>query len=104
MAAQQFCYDRGTRANRLPSWQRIDTQKVTMTPTTLFDPVQQWYSHLALASGKKTSSPFLQRLPKNFDHQQPQTKAELLLESITPDCGKPKQNLGLRIEQMCQMW
>ena len=70
-------------------------KRIAMIQTALIGPAQQWYSHLPLDI--KNHWPAFCR---EFDNQQPQTQAKLLLESITRAFSDKIKTLALIIEQM----
>ena len=71
--------------------------QIDLIQTALIGPAQQWYSHLPL---EKKWRAFWREFQKIIDNQQSQTKALLLLESITRAFGKQIKTTALRIEQM----
>ena len=70
-----------------------------MIKTAPTGPTQQWYSHLPLEI-KKDWQAVCYELQKNFENQQSQTQARLLLKNIARASGEQTKTLAVRIEQM----
>ena len=75
-------------------------KRIAMIETALIGPARQWYSHLPLDI-KKNFQGFCRDFQKtnDFDNQESQTQAKLLLESIARASGEQIKTLTLRIGQ-----